>query len=135
MTFTLPFPHALYSNTEQVVANSAAAMDVIRPDWYNEVDLALFSISSSSRCIIGQTFGNYYTEIYKEREALGGRTLADDVFCFAGGQREWERVIRSRREQNNTAEGRLRKAVAELRAEGHEVNVTIKKTVVETVTI
>ncbi len=49
----------IMSNCTSRVRDGAEWLDVIRPDWWVDFDLEIFSLSDPLNCVIGQVFGRY----------------------------------------------------------------------------
>lgn len=70
------------------VAAGAAFLDAQRPGWRDRVDATTLSMGSSSRCVLGQLFGDYHVGI--EALDVGGEgTSVDYGFtCDYWGDKE-----------------------------------------------
>ena len=93
---------------EQRVANGAAYLDKILPDWLDQIDLAVFDVASPCNCVLGQVYGNFDDSPIDARWRLGQYAADDRGFNGADEDLpeltdEWRRVITSCREVTSDA--------------------------------
>lgn len=89
------------------VARGAAYLDRVRPGWVLEVDPGRLDLDSTSRCVLGQLFGNYHRYLYRmdlsdwwaDRHGFVTWGWSERAFRRrqAALEAEWRRVIRLRR--------------------------------------
>ena len=90
----------------EFVEKGVELLDKARPDWYKEIDMEAFYISSCQQCILGQLFGNYTDgtivldvsdHAYEHGFDIPSTLSTDDGVYFEYLQREWEGQIEQRR--------------------------------------
>ena len=90
----------------EFVEKGVELLDKAKPDWYKEIDMEAFYISSCQQCILGQLFGNYTDgtimlgvsgHAYEHGFDIPSTLSIDDGVYFEYLQREWEGQIEQRR--------------------------------------
>lgn len=57
-------------NYEQIVSKAAKGMDVVKPNWYKQINREELDIVNCTRCIFGQIFGDFLVGIRLFKESL-----------------------------------------------------------------
>ena len=83
------------------VPQGARHLDIIRDNWFNEIDLAMLTMHSMKQCILGQLYGDYSRAI---KQLFVGATHAQklilmfDVFGCTHNHKLWVHEIDERKE-------------------------------------
>ena len=71
-----------YPTFPKTVQECAELLDTVMPDWYTEIDERLLNLTSGTKCILGQLYGEYHngiTELFGKHPRL----LTDEyILCI-----------------------------------------------------
>ena len=93
---------AMLEEIRDRVNSGAAFFDAIRPGWHNEIDPTSIYMFSSSYCILGHLYGEFFTGFlaisklpnYTDTYSLG---LLGETWEYKHLSQEWSSLIRERR--------------------------------------
>lgn len=96
-------------NTEELVRNAAAFLDEAVPGWWKRVKVDILDMSSTSKCVLGQLYGDYGVgcatlDVYDTPLHLAFWVLSPSEE-LKERQKIWKELIRARHDATHSVFG------------------------------